>query len=205
MSTARAFKEYSDSEHRYFVDGREFPSVTHILDAAGKISPFCRDEEARFRGSKVHEFCAIDDETPLDLRKVPASLRGYVRAWRRYRRDTGFYPLLIEHRVDCAPYGFAGRFDRYGLRNNQTLPVLIDIKTSKAGVIPDYSRLQLAGYALAYDATKIIERITVSLMPNGSYKSRPWPLFNHHADRAEFLGLVRQLKERSANGHGSAQ
>lgn len=196
---AQAFTEYSDAEHRYFVDGRELPSVTQILDASGLISSFCKDEEARFRGSKVHELCAVDDVTPLDLRTVPASLRGYVRAWRRYRADAGFMPTLIEHRVDDIKHGFCGRFDRLGIRREQSLLTIIDLKTSKSGAVPDYARLQLAAYALAYDATKVFERIAVALKPDGSYNCRIYPLFNHHADRAEWLGLVKKQKE--SNGH----
>jgi hypothetical protein len=125
--TSTAYLEYSDVEHRYFADGKEFRSVTQILDAAGKISPFCKDEEARTRGSRVHEFTALDDETTLDLRKVPASLRGYLRAWRKYRQDTGFHPVLIEHRIDCLDYKYSGRFDRFGWRPTRDPSVFADL------------------------------------------------------------------------------
>lgn len=193
--TAAAFLEYSDAEHRYYADGREMPSVTTILDAAGMISGFCKDEQARYRGSRVHEFTAIDDVTPLDLRKVPVDLKGYVKAWRKYRKDSGFMPTLIEHRVDSLEYGYSGRFDRLGIRANQTLLTLLDIKTSKTGAIADYPRLQTAAYALAYDPAKVFERMTVSLRPDGVYNCRIYPIWKHHADRAEWLGILRKVKQ----------
>lgn len=194
------FLEYSDAEHRYFTNGKEMPSVTQILDAAGLISPFCRDEEARYRGSKVHEFCAVDDVTRLDFRKVPVDLRGYLRAWRRYRLDTGFTPHLIEHRVDCSNYGYAGRFDRFGVIPGKALPVLLDIKTSKTGAIAGYVRLQLAAYSLAFSANKVFYRTAVSLMPNGRYSSMTYPVATHSSDRAEWLQILRQTQEKT-NGH----
>jgi hypothetical protein len=200
MTTPATFLEYSGSEHRYFADGRELPSVTQILDAAGMVSPFCKDEEARSRGSQVHEFCAIDDVTPLDLRKVPASLRGYLKAWRRYRIDTGFMPTLIEHRVDSLAVGYSGRFDRLGTMPGQTILTLLDIKTSKTGTIADYVRLQLAAYAMAYQDTTVFDRKTVSLMPNGRYNTKTYGFSSHFSDRAEWLEILRNYKEKN-NGH----
>lgn len=200
MNAVAVFTEYSEDEHRYFVDGRELPSVTQILDASGLISPFCKDEEARFRGTQIHELTAKDDVTPLDLRKVPRAFRGYVRAWRKYRRDTGFMPTLIEHRIDSQELGYSGRFDRLGVRRGQHFEVLLDIKTTKSGAIPDYSRLQLSGYALAHDARKVFERITVTLMPDGRYSSKPWPIHTNLIDRAEWMRLVKNYKQEKNNG-----
>lgn len=190
-----AFLEYDEGRHAYYVDGKALPSVTQILDGAGLISAFCRDEESRFRGTAVHAYCAQDDIAPLDLRTVPASLRNYVRAWRRYRIDTGFMPTLIEHRVDSFEYGYSGRFDRLGVMPGQSLLTLLDIKTAKTGSIATYVRLQLAAYALAYAPTRVFDRRTVSLMPDGRYNTRNYPLFTHHSDRAEWLGILRQQKE----------
>ena len=56
-----AFLEYSDREHAYYVDGRELPSVTTILDRAGLISRFCKDDLAAARGTEVHRLCAKYD------------------------------------------------------------------------------------------------------------------------------------------------
>jgi hypothetical protein len=198
-----SFLEYSDAEHRYFADGKEIPSVTQILDASGMISQFCRDEEARDRGTRVHEFTATDDVKPVDLRTVPASLRGYLRAWRAYRRDSGFTPTLIEHRVDSAESGYSGRFDRIGFLPSYSMAVLMDLKTSKTGVIPEYARLQLSAYAHAFDPVRIFIRVAVSLRPDGRYNSKMYPTASHYIDRAEWLGLLHKYKENNGHSKGN--
>lgn len=190
------YLEYSDATHRYFADGKELPSVTQILDLAGQISAYCRDEEARYRGTKVHEYCAIDDVAPLDLRTVPREFRRYLKAWRKFRQDTGFRPSLIEARVDCLEYGYSGRLDRFGLFDTSTFPTILDIKTSKTGAIPDYGRLQTVAYGFALKPTSVFGRIVVSLKPDGNYNTKPYPITTYTADRAEWLSLVQKHKEQ---------
>jgi hypothetical protein len=200
------FLEYSDREHRYFADGREFRSVTQILNAAGLISPYCRDEEARDRGVDVHALTALDDglEIPLDLRRVPPRLRGYLKAWRQYRADTGFTPTMIEYRVDCLEFRYSGRFDRLGTFPGQSLPTIIDLKTAKSGAVPKYARLQLVAYGYALDPKKLFGRITVSLRPDGRYNSQPYPIADYQSDKAEWLQMVRNTEE-GKNGHSNSR
>lgn len=199
MTVSTAFLEYDDASHRYYADGKLLMSVTQILDNAGMVSQYCRDEEARFRGSRVHELCHEDDARRLDMRKVPASLRGYVTAWRSFRRDTGFLPIASEHRVDCPQFGYAGRFDRLGTRNGSKLLVLLDIKTSKTGVVPEYTRLQLAAYAFAFNPTAVYERMGVALMPQGQYRIHTYPIANDRIDRAEWLSLCQKNTQKENN------
>lgn len=198
-----AFLEYSHEAHAYYVNGRELPSVTTILDRAGLISQFCKNDVAAARGTEVHRLCALDDAVPgghdLDLRKVPTGLRGYILAWRRYRTDAGFIPAMIEQRVDSIEHGYSGRLDRVGVRRGQTLLTLLDIKTAKSGAIADYVRLQTAAYALALDPEKVFERACISLRPDGRYNSLHYPAWKHHADRAEWLGIVRKVKSEEDN------
>jgi hypothetical protein len=201
-AASTTLREYSDREHRYFADGREYRSVTQILNAAGLISEYCRDEEARWRGTEVHDICATDDIETVDLRTIDSRLRGYVKAWRQYRADTGFTPTLIEHRVDCDEFRYAGRFDRIGMfPNGQKLLTIIDLKTAKSGAIPKYARLQLVAYGHAFNPTQIFGRITVSLKPDGRYNTMPYPLESYQADKAEWLGMVRKTEEENSNGH----
>jgi hypothetical protein len=199
MSTPATYLEYSDREHRYFADGKELRSVTQVLDAAGLISQFCKDDEAAARGTEVHRLCALDDEHRLDLRTVPVQLRGYLRAWRKYRQDTGFKPYLIEHRVDCLEYGYSGRFDRLGYTPGG-IGTVLDIKTSKSGAVPAYARLQLVAYGLAYDHRRVFERTAVSLRPGGKYNCRNYSIADYFIDRAEWLSILKTTKEQN-NGH----
>lgn len=197
------FLEYSDRSHLYFVDGKAMPSVTTILDAAGLVSQFSKDEEAAHRGTQVHAFTADDDAHGVDLRKVPTHLRPFLRAWRQFRKDTGFVPSLIEQRIDCMEFGYSGRFDRLGSRRGQTLLTLLDIKTSISGAVPDYARLQLAGYAFAYNPNQVFERMAVSLRPDSTYNVKIYPIASDRIDRAEWLGLVQLFNlQGQNNGNG---
>lgn len=187
-----AFLEYSDSEHRYFADGREVLSVTQVLNLAGLVSPFCMQEEARWRGSEVHRLCAVSDGEGLDLRTVPSKLRGYIRAWQQYRKDTGFEPTLIEQRIDDHVHHYSGRLDRVGTRRGQTSLTIIDLKT---GAVPDYAKYQLAAYAHGLRPNHVFERIGVQLKPDGKYSSKVFSQMDFNADLAKFLQMLRTVKE----------
>lgn len=195
METTAQYLEYSDTGHRYFADGVELPSVTQILDAAGLVSPFCRDAEAAWRGSEVHRLCAIDDRNGLDMRTVPASLCGYVRAWRKYRQDSGFSHSLIEWRVDDLKHGYSGRLDRVGFRNGATFTTILDIKTSQNGAVADYVKYQLVAYAAAL-GREMYERMAVSLKPDGTYNVRIFPVMEFNQDLAEWRRIVKQVREK---------
>ncbi len=195
--------EYSDKKHRYYADGRERMSVTQVLSAAGLVSTYCMDEEARWRGSEVHAFCAFDDIArgnslkQVDLRKVDARLRGYIKAWRAYRQDSGFIPELIEHRIDDHTNGYAGRLDRVGHRSILTggiKQVIVDLKTSKTGSVPTYTKYQLVAYAHALRPNHIYERIAVALKPDGTYSCKVYPEVDFRTDLAQWFQILNSVK-----------
>lgn len=194
-----SFLEYSDRDHKYYADGRERLSVTQILNKAGMISEYCIDEEARWRGSEVHQLCAEEDEArqeegqDIDLRTVDARLRGYIRAWRKYRRESGFIPTLIEHRIDDHVNGYAGRLDRVG-KLHLSGTAVIDLKTSKSGSVADYVRYQLVAYAHAYKPGHIFERIAVALRPDGQYRCKVFPMHEFQADLAKWFQILNSVK-----------
>jgi len=187
FGTARI--EFDSDSHQYFADGKELPSVTQILDKAGLISDFAKNsEQARWRGVSVHHLTAEDDKTHLDLRTIPAELRNYLRAWRRYKIESGFVPVEIEKRVDGP--GYCGTLDRIGKLPNSKLLWVIDLKTNKTGAVPKYVKLQTAAYGHAFKAGAIFGRAGIALMPDGRYKAQPYPIENYLGDVAEFMALV---------------
>lgn len=198
------YTEYDDPSHKYYVDGREFLSVTTILDLAGFVSPYARDEVARERGIAVHRLTAEEDGrrkancTFFDLRQVRTEWRGYMRAWRKYREESGFMPELIEHRIDCHEAEYAGRIDRFGVRPTRDplkfQQVVLDIKTSTTGAVADYVKFQLAAYGNALEKGKAFERIAVALKPDGTYNCRIFPLHDYFRDVAEFLQISKRVK-----------
>jgi hypothetical protein len=199
LATA-TYLEYSDRDHKYFSDGREIPSVTQILSKAGFVTPFCMDGEAQWRGSEVHRLCAEEDETgePKDLRKVDERLRGYIKAWRQYRADSGFLPVAIEQRIDEPNGLYCGRLDRAGVRNGtkgETISMIIDLKTSKAGSVANYVRYQLVAYAHAYQPNHIFERVAVALKPDGRYVCRVYSMTDFQTDLHKWFQILGSVKE----------
>lgn len=183
--------EYSEQDHAYYADGKNFPSVTELLNRAGLISDFCKNNpQATWRGQSVHTLTAIDDRERLDLRTVPVELRGYLKSWRNYRKDTGFTPTLIEERVDHPERGYSGRLDRAGGFFSDRLQAIVDIKT---GAVTPWTRLQLTAYAHALGV--VCMRVAVGLKPDGTYKVQIYPIENYQIDLAEWLSIVERMCE----------
>lgn len=187
------FLEYSESRHQYYVDGVEYRSVTKILDDAGLITSFCKDEAARERGIAVHSMCEIYDRTG----EVVESGHGeYLKAWQSFRGLAGFEPSLIEERVYDHVFMYAGRLDRYGIISGMATPAVVDIKTSVSGAAPAYVRYQLAAYAHAlqpFHKFQGCRRLVVCLRPNGRFKMTEFPMTEYQQDLARFLEMARTI------------
>lgn len=183
------FLEYSEASHRYYVNGREVPSVTAIIKSAGLMSEFAMDADAALRGTEVHRYCAMSDTDGVHLQQVPARFRGYIKAWRQYQKDAGFACIEVERRVDDPNFEYAGRLDRVGLRGMNSIKTLLDIKT---GVVPDWAKYQLVAYGAAYLVRpgQVCERAAVQLKPDGTYKVRTWPLSEFYQDLAAFRQML---------------
>ena len=100
--------------HRYYLDGREVPSVTRVLSDL-ELIPFANFEAspAARRGSAVHEACKLDDLGKLDEGSVGPNVIGYLQAWRLFRKRT---PQVTWDRIEmpCASevHRYAGTPDR---------------------------------------------------------------------------------------------
>ena len=80
----------NEERHEYAIDGVLRPSVTQTLKDAGLTYDQWYTEEARLRGKAVHAACQLLDEDDLDWDSVLPEYRGYVTAWERFKRDSGF-------------------------------------------------------------------------------------------------------------------
>ena len=121
---------FDETAHRYYLDGTPVPNVTRVLEAAGLTNyDFlgALREEYLARGRAVHEATHRDDNHDLAEESVSAEILGFVEAWRRFRRDFGFVPHLIEHKVCNPQYGYAGCIDRVGRIRDGT-EFILDIK-----------------------------------------------------------------------------
>src|SRR3982751_6404807 len=124
---------FEDSTHTYRWHGQRIPSVTQALYTLFDFSAVPPDvlERKRKIGVAVHK--AIHEEMlgRLDLASIDAASLPYFDAWRRFRDECNFDPVLIEYRVTSAELGeqfrYAGTLDEWGML--QSYHALIDWKT----------------------------------------------------------------------------
>lgn len=196
--------DFNAERHEYRRNGLIVPHVTQILAASGKCDWSCVDEEIRLhsikRGQSVHWLTQLEDEGALNYRTVPSGLRGYRKAYRDWKKHSGFNVIWIERRF-ISNYGFSGTLDRAGSFPATTMfgsgtSAVVDIKTGE--IIPGLVRLQLAAYSLAVDArpaiARTVRRIALRLRPNGSYQVKEFPLSSYESDLAEFMQCLGNIK-----------
>jgi hypothetical protein len=101
----------------------------------------------------------------------------YLEAWRKFKKESGFYVFGMEQIVYSEKYLFAGTYDRVGIFNDKL--TMLDIKSGvcdKKAI--KNTGVQTAGYAIAYDEGKkfkerIKRRIGVWLTDTGEPKLEP--------------------------------
>lgn len=139
--------QFDEATHTYTLDGKELPSVTHIIrylavDKSNNADPNMA-LMARERGSAVHEATVVYDysgEIPDDF---PAEYAPYLEAYVQFVRDYAPNWILTEYRMANEMLGFAGTLDRFGVIDGYFC--ILDIKTSYKVDMPSLSA-QLAAY-----------------------------------------------------------
>jgi hypothetical protein len=184
---------FDASTHCYRYHGTRLISVTQAIRAAGLIHAEWYTEAARQRGRAVHLAVHFDAERDLNERSVSPLVQPYLEAARSFKRDTGFVTELTEARVWAIDLGYAGTLDHLGLMQGKHR-VLVDWKT---GVVPDWARLQTAGYANAFPHGAGFLRYAVQLKADGAYKITSFEPQEFRRDLTDFLACVRvaQLQE----------
>jgi hypothetical protein len=186
---------FDTATHCYTLAGVRLPNVTRVIEAAGLTNyDFlgALREEYLARGRAVHEATHRDDNHDLAEESVSPEILGFVEAWRRFRRDFGFVPRLIEHRVCNRQYGYAGTLDRVGsVRDGSEF--LVDIKT---GVAPAAVAIQLAAYAGCFMHPRSRLRRCVELHADATYKVIPYQASDFQRDFNEFLAALETYKTK---------
>jgi hypothetical protein len=187
--------KFDEATHRYYLGNVTLPSVTTVLAAAGLLDyGFLGDRREQYleRGRAVHLATQqYDDHIPTE-ESNNAEILGYLEAWRAFRRDYGFVPHLIEHRVFNRQYAYAGTLDRVGsIRGGAE--IIVDIKS---GVAPAAVRYQLAAYAGCLPHPRSRRRQCVELHQDGAYKVIPFETSDYQRDLNEFLEALNAYKAR---------
>lgn len=177
-----------------------YPRVTEILRYSGVTDfsaiPAATLEYAQTRGTAVHSACHFLDEEDLDWSTLDPAIEGYVRAWERFKSESGFVPDMIEQSVYCPTYQYRGTLDRTGTMGDKK--VLIDIKTGPPG---PSAALQTAAYAACLTGT--FARYAVHVREDGSYKLHSYTDRNDIAIFRSYIATMRweqnnKIKRRAA-------
>lgn len=196
--------QFDPKRHEYSIGGEVLLSVTQILALGGFVDYAFATEYARDRGSAVHEATRYFDEDDLDEGSVTPAIAPYLEAWKRFRKETGFVPFLIEKAMAHPSLKFAGTLDRFGGINGNSRPWLIDIKTSD-GEPALAVRVQTAAYEhllttdrdFQVSRRQVIQRGCVILRGNGTYRlDGP---YRDSADWTAFQGALAALAWQRAH------
>jgi len=164
---------FIEETHEYFLGLEKLPSVTRILQDVGFVNTDFFTEEAAIRGTAVHMATQYLDEGCLDWDTVAEEYLGYVDAYRKFKRDSGFKPIISEGMDYHRTMKYAGQFDLVGELNRRH--VIIDKKT---GVEQYWWKYQLAGYAefpIVKSNFPGAVRHSLSLRKDGTYRlSEPY-------------------------------
>lgn len=190
MSAAQPV-QFDPAAHRYTVAGRHVINVTSVLSfynaELDHVAPEML-ERARELGTYVHKACELDDLSTLNEAELDPLLEPYLRAWRRFKVDTGFECLAIEERVYHRLYDYAGTLDRRArLPRLDRYRWLLDVKS---GAKSRWAGPQTGAYAQAHEAMggePIERRAAIYLHDDGTYDLQPHRDPN---DRTTFLSAL---------------
>jgi hypothetical protein len=187
--------QFDESTHTYTLNGVVIPSVTQVLQSVGiidysRVPPPILASAARV-GIAVHRACHFWDEGDLDESNLYPLIASYLAAWKRFREEQDFIPVLIEQSLFATVNGmtFAGTPDRSGLMGG--IPYLIEIKTADKSMERAW-KVQTAAYAMLVPKRKTnpfqYRRASVQLREDGTYRKSPD--YTHPQDAQIFLAAL---------------
>ena len=172
---------FSQEGHRYVLeDGRQVPSITQMLKAAGYIDKAFYTEESSQRGTTVHYLTSQFDLGALDPNGVTTLYRGYLLA--HVKAMSILRPVWshIEEPMISQNGRWAGTPDRVG-----KLFGVVSCVDIKSGGAERWHSLQLALQAIlvapeVHLPSEAIARFGLLLKANGRFK------LEHYDTRRDF-------------------
>lgn len=169
--------EFDAKQHKYYLDGKEVPSVSEIIRFAHREvyedpNPALMDIAAD-RGSRVHRACQELDESGTT--EADEDIAGYINAYIKFREEHEVEWKGIEEIIHGGTAGgeFAGTLDRWGTLDGKR--VILDIKTSSK-ITKKHQLLyamQMTAYWLGlmfYPTELPNELVILHLKSDGTYK-----------------------------------
>lgn len=189
--------EYSfDKErHIHFLDGSPVPGVTSIIDAAGLVSSFCKNEAAAERGRNGHLLCQLVYSGEKLSWNIPKVSLPWIIAIERFVEEQKIVPSQIEFPV-WSKLGYAGIPDLLTedltLFDNKFWSSINKQSLGNAG-------LQTVGYSLAINESYGIRVRKRAVVIFNIDKARPYTIryLNDPADKPNFLSCLNVFKLRA--------
>lgn len=189
LRRASAAVRFTEAGHTYRANltGETVVSVTQVLRRffPDDFAQVPKDvlERKRQIGSAAHQATHLWDRGILDATTVAPEVLGYLAAWSRFVDENQPTIIATELRLMHPQRALAGTLDKLAWMPGKPLNAftIIDLKTGD----PDAARahLQTAAYAELVRAVlqpaplaepAFIERMSVQLRPDGTYRSRPY-------------------------------
>lgn len=196
-----------DRQHRYWLGAEEILGTSFILADNGLVDSSWFTEEARSRGTVVHQVLAgIHSGYTFNWDDLHEKLHGFVRSGLAFRDRMKYEVLDVEQMRWHPIYRFAGTLD-LRIRMND-YEYILDWKTGKAAKA---TRYQLAAYDLLAGPPKTFKfrkKICVELREDGGMPSIVEyndPMYLH--DDLSFLAFLETTRKRmeiKPNGHDHA-
>lgn len=153
--------------HRYYLNGKEIPSVSRVLELVGLRKEFnLAAELAARRGSNVHAYCELLDKGELEKYDLDEAVKPYLAEWCAAKAHLGIERFDL---IETQAYAKLGGIWVAGTCDRKAGSLLIDIKTATQPRASKAYRLQTALYSLIFGAD---ERLLVYLRGTGEFDPR---------------------------------
>ena len=175
----------------YTVEGKRLPGVTSIIKTVYNEQQW-GTEAAKTRGIAVHQATRFYDEDGPGFEQnltapIDESIRPYVDAWIRFRKDKNFQPEAIEMSMAVPRLNYAGTVDRFGKLDGKN--ALIDIKTGTPTI---WTALQTIAYA--HPLAEPCARVIVQLKETGRYNLIDHPILEWRPDWDMWLTTLKAYR-----------
>lgn len=162
-----------DDEHRYWVDGKEKPSVHAILEAAGITDVSQVLEYYLTRGTHVHQITELVDEDDLDYDGLDPALKPFTDAYLSFIDALKPVYLASEQFVYHPIDEYCGQLDRVAMISDVCM--VVDFKSGDKPAW--WTPIQLVAYldALPAEVGNPKQMRAVSLKGDGTWEiSKPY-------------------------------
>lgn len=183
---------FKEVDHSYWIGSTRLPGITEVLKENSLLPYYPHNPEALRRGRLVHKACHALNENDLEMSNVPDDIFPYVMAFEKFKKQTGFTPLLTEKKLFHPTFMYAGTPDMDGIMPDGT-KTLVEIKTG--AIIPAVALQLAAQEMLLADGPRV--RMALQLKDDAKFSIQ---LFKNFRDSHMFLSALALSSWRRSNG-----